>query len=237
MKGEYLIIDEGNTRCKAALFQDDDLVHLINEASVEDLHLENLTASKVLFSSVRRTDTPNFLEVRFPQLYHWSNTGELPFPSEYKTPQTLGRDRIANVMAILQLGSPNTAKVAIDLGSCITFDVVNQDGVYTGGSISPGFNMQFKALHNYTGQLPLITPTLYNSVVGQSTEESMKTGVLTGTNQAILGFMNALEMKYNTVEFFITGGEAKYFDFPNKNHIFANQNLTLIGLKEILKHT
>ena len=236
-KGEFLIIDEGNTRCKLALFQNDSIITEQNQARVEDLQWANITASKVLFSSVRRSETPDFLQHQFPELYHWDNDGNLPFPSRYQTPKTLGRDRIANVMALHFLTTKNVAKVAIDFGSCITIDIVNQEGIYTGGSISPGFTMQLKALHNYTGQLPLIEPNTAEKDWGDSTASSILTGVMKGINKMIIAMMEDISNQYEPVEFHITGGESKYFEFPNKNHIFANQNLTLIGLKEILKHT
>lgn len=237
MAQQYLIIDEGNTRCKIALFQDDEVLWIKNLAQIEDFDPAACHPDQIMFCSVRRKTTPAFLVNAYPQIYHWSHDGTLPFPSAYKTPLTLGKDRIANVMALHFLTSEKSAKVAIDFGSCITVDIVNQEGLYTGGSISPGFTMQLKALHNYTGQLPLIEANQAQAKWGDSTESAIIAGVMNGINEMVNGFIRTIEKEHAQVAVYITGGEAKYFDFPNKNHIFANQNLTLIGLKEILKRT
>lgn len=237
IEGEYLIIDEGNTRCKAVVFKDDTIIWSANEPNLEKIKFTNVSVKKSLFSSVRRTETPKFLLNQFPHLYHWKKNNQLPFASNYSTPETLGKDRIANILALIKLAPKNISKVSIDIGSCITYEVVDDKNVFLGGRISPGYQMRSKAMHNYTGQLPLIDLMENSLPIGDSTESCMIAGVMHGVQAEIDTFIEEQNKKMGTVHYFITGGDAKYFDFHEKNYIFANQNLTLIGLKEILIHS
>jgi type III pantothenate kinase len=123
--------------------------------------------------------------------------------------------------------------VAIDLGTCIKFDFVDEKGIFHGGSISPGLNMRLKAMHHFTGKLPLVEPKKGVNYLGRSSEESILAGVIEGMQGELNHFISRYLQDYQGLTFFVTGGDAKFFDFPLKNNIFANENLTLTGLYKI----
>jgi type III pantothenate kinase len=125
--------------------------------------------------------------------------------------------------------------LVIDLGTCIKYDFVNAKGQYLGGSISPGMNMRFAAMHDYTGKLPLITFSNVKFLTGTSTETAMQTGVITGIRGEINEFISRYRKKYDNLKIIITGGDAGRFVNDLKLSIFAATDLVNIGLNEIIR--
>jgi type III pantothenate kinase len=126
--------------------------------------------------------------------------------------------------------------VSIDVGTCIKFDLVSCEEGYLGGSISPGIRLRYQSLNDYTGKLPLLSNKTSVDIVGTDTELSMQSGVINGIKAEINGVMDQYRSQYSSLTFFMTGGDAKYFDIHTKNDIFADENLTLSGLYEIYKY-
>ncbi len=153
---------------------------------------------------------------------------------EYQSPETLGQDRLANACAIQKL-SPEGRKVSIDLGTCIKFDYVNEEGKYLGGSISPGLRMRYEALHHFTGKLPLLETKQEISLIGRNSQDSIHSGVINGMKAELIQLMKCYSEDYQGLTFFVTGGDMKYFEFDSKNNIFAHENLTLLGLYDIYR--
>jgi len=163
----------------------------------------------------------------------------LPIRMKYETPETLGKDRIALAVAAHKIHSDEPTLV-IDAGTCITYDFVDAEGTYYGGAISPGVQMRLKAMHFGTSSLPLINwqkemkgiPELN----GKSTISSMLSGVVNGAK----GEMEAFIVKYSenrpNLKVLLTGGDAEFFEKELKNGIFADPNLLLKGLNEILDY-
>jgi len=116
------------------------------------------------------------------------NTTLLPIQIDYKTPETLGRDRIAGVVGARSL-YPDQASLVIDAGTCITYDVIDADGVYGGGQICPGLHMRLKAMHHFTDKLPLIEWESGFEMIGKSTEECMVSGAILGTINEMKAFI------------------------------------------------
>lgn len=233
-----LILDIGNTHIKAAWFKLDALLQhrvfgdepaLLNYLSDVDMPQRLLMSS----SSGKFPDLPS----------HWKNVQKItfdwqtpiPIESKYLTPETLGRDRLAAAIGAVHL-YPLTDILTIDCGTCITFDFVNRKGQYLGGSISPGLNMRYKAMHQFTGKLPLIAPSEESPHTGNTTESSMISGVQMGIVYEIDGQIDHYRKNYPDLKVIITGGDARYFVNRLKNEIFADQNLVLIGLHQILKY-
>ena len=102
-----------------------------------------------------------------------------------------------------------------------------------GGSIAPGIDLRYKSLNDYTGKLPLISNKLNTQLVGNDTKSSIHSGVINGINAEINGLIEMYSEQFSGLTFFMTGGDARYFDIDSKNDIFADENLTLIGLYEI----
>lgn len=233
---KVVIVDAGNTRIKTALFEN---------GIITDIQRFKHDQKKLFQNFIRQQDSPNvfissvlsnsdlkeFLqETKNVTVLH----PKMSFPVEikYGTKETLGMDRLANACAIQSLQMEGN-KVAIDLGTCIKFDFVDEYGVYHGGSISPGLNMRLSALHQFTGKLPLVEPKTSVKYLGNSTEESILAGVIEGIQGELNHFISRYLQDYQGLTFFVTGGDAKFFDFPRKNNIFANENLTLTGLYKI----
>jgi type III pantothenate kinase len=103
----------------------------------------------------------------------------IPITNKYKSPATLGKDRLAGVVGAAAIYKRENVLV-IDAGTCITFDFINKKNEYFGGSISPGIQMRFKALHTFTGKLPLVSLTNFKGMAGTNTNESILAGVING---------------------------------------------------------
>lgn len=239
-KKEYYVIDAGNSRTKLARYYNDELrsVQLFDDSNENALHeeLRKINSNPSILSSVVSEEKKNALvKVLRPNIVLSEKT-KLPISlNKYETPQTLGADRIANVVAGYSLSNHQNTLV-IDIGTCVKFDFVDADGNYQGGSISPGMMMRFKSMHDYTGQLPLIETPEEADLIGQSTFQSMNTGVMVGMNAEIDGMIALYNQKFTPLTIFLTGGDHKRFDKGLKNSIFAENNLTLYGLYLILRH-
>ena len=112
----------------------------------------------------------------------------------------------------------------------------NSNREYLGGSISPGIDLRYKSLNDYTGNLPLLSNKSTTKLVGEDTNMSIQSGVINGINAEINGFMSSYAEQFDDLTFFVTGGDASFFELHSKNDIFANENLTLLGLFEIYRH-
>lgn len=233
-----LIVDQGNTATKVALFNGDNSIELKRSFQKSDTSAlyawvdeHTSQGDYCLTSSVTNQELvfPNLQTIAFNQ-----NT-KLPIEIGYKTPTTLGKDRLANAVAIWTL-NPGKPSLAIDLGTCIKYDLVNGEGVYLGGNISPGIKMRYRALHEFTDKLPLIEPDIFEFNYGDTTESSLKNGVQHAIYHEINGFISRYQNQMGQLTIFMSGGDLKYFDNRYKNTIFADSELTLRGLNEILKH-
>ncbi len=160
----------------------------------------------------------------------------LPIKVLYKTPETLGNDRLANVCAAWSL-YPEQNSLVIDLGTCIKYDFVSASGTYPGGSISPGLSMRYKALTRFTSQLPYFKPVdEFPELTGQSTEGAIRSGVENGILEEVNGIIARYQELFDQTRIILTGGDHSKFADKLKSVIFAAPNLTLTGLKVILDH-
>lgn len=234
---EILVIDAGNTSIKVGIFNDSMLIRVERFAYFELLSSEFTSKYKDslgILSSVRSTAETNELLSKFSNIKLVDDKTIPPLTIKYKTPQTLGVDRICNACG-MQNKLQTDYGISIDIGTCIKFDLVSQDGTYFGGSISPGIDLRYKSLNDYTGNLPLLSNKSTPSFVGTDTNESIQSGVINGIKAEIEGMMAQYSNTYNSLTFFVTGGDAKFFELHSKNDIFADDNLTLQGLFEIYK--
>ena len=157
----------------------------------------------------------------------------MPFKNLYKTPHTLGLDRIALVTAAVK-NYPDKNVLVIDAGTSITFDFKNEHEEYLGGSISPGLQMRFKALNTFTAALPLIEPKEDAEHIGTDTEEAIQSGVIWGVVTEIDGIINWYKKNYNDLTIILTGGDMLFLSKTLKNGIFANSNFLLEGLNYLI---
>ncbi len=238
-----LAIDIGNTVSKLAIFKGKELFSKMvvegkpNEALYAELKNDNPGLHHVILSSVKNTDqqTIVFLKKSF-HLLELSAQTLLPINNLYTAPETLGNDRIAGVVGATKY-FPNNNILVIDAGTCITYDFINSDNEYLGGSISPGLEMRFQALHTFTARLPLIKPDEnVDEVIGNSTEKSIVSGVQIGMVAEIEGIIKKYESHYRNLKILLTGGNSNFFVKKLKNPIFAAPDLVLEGLNEILDY-
>jgi len=158
----------------------------------------------------------------------------VPLKNKYHTPATLGYDRLAGAVGASKL-FPGKDALVVDMGTCINYECVTAAGEYLGGAISPGMRMRFRALHEFTGKLPLINDHFQpESFVGQDTTTSLLSGVMNGILQEVDGVIAQYRLRYNDLQVILTGGDADYFGKYLKNQIFAQPDLVLLGLLEIL---
>ena len=163
-----------------------------------------------------------------------SSEVKMPFKTLYKTPKTLGADRLALVAGAV-FGFPNKSVLIIDVGTCITFDFVDSKKKYLGGSISPGLQMRLNALSNQTSALPLVRLSEPQDLIGGSTKESILSGVVNGAIKELDGTIDAYKKRYPETTVVITGGDASFFDKKLKNSIFADEDILLKGMYFIHK--
>ena len=123
-----------------------------------------------------------------------------------------------------------------DAGSAITFDFINEKGIYEGGNISPGMQMRFKSLNTFTGKLPLVSHKESNILFGDTTETAIRSGVQNGIIYEIDHTINLFKEFYNNLKVIITGGDAEFFDKKLKNSFFVHFNLISLGLNRVLQH-
>lgn len=234
MQRRKITIDEGNTITKLALFEGDDLVLKENNVSVERVLELASNCDRLIVSSVKKDSEYGALSEKKDVLV-LNSTTPLPVSNCYKTPNTLGNDRIALVVGATVHYSGHNVLV-IDAGTCITYDFINAEQEYLGGSISPGIRMRYSALHQYTSQLPMLKTEEKAALIGGDTEESIHSGVINGVLAEIDGVIQRYIEQYPDVKVVVTGGNVKLFDKGLKNTIFASPNLLMEGLNKILDY-
>ena len=236
----HLAIDIGNTRTKFAVFDQRELIHsLVLKNENLELNNEVLTAyeiSSIIVSSVNaEAESKLQLEKILSPKLMLLHTTPLPFAIDYESPETLGKDRIAAVAgAFAQF--PNENILVIDAGTCVTYDFLTAEGRYMGGAISLGVQLRLRAMNSHTSKLPLLN---WEGVerpqsIGKTTIASMLSGVVNGLLGEMKGFIDAYRKQYVSLKIVMTGGDANFFVKELKNGIFADPNLVLIGLNEIL---
>ncbi len=234
-----LIIDVGNTRIKAAVFENDTLLEVVVFKADDllkkvDFLINKYTIGKGIISSVKNISNNqlNQLHKKLSFLVLDAST-KVPFKNLYKTPKTLGVDRIALVSnAVGKFHNKNV--LVIDAGTCITYDFVSASQEYLGGAISLGIEMRYKALHNYTSKLPLLEKNVPVNFIGNTTEESIHSGVVNGVIREINGVIEQYERENTFLTLVLTGGDTYFLAKQLKSSIFANPNFVLEGLNTIL---
>lgn len=232
-----ICLDFGNTRLKAAIFKSNELVEVAilengDETEIEAL-LNKWAPDKTILSSVIHHDKGIEALLAAKSKFHLLGpTTKINFTTPVGKPETIGADRLALVAAAVDL-YPNQHNLIISLGTCITYNFVNIHQQFLGGSISPGTQMRFKAMHEQTALLPLINPSSDFTLVGYDTKTNLLSGVILGIAAEIDGIIAAYEEKYANFNVLLTGGDICYFAPHLKKRIFADQNLIFKGLYAI----
>ncbi len=232
-----IAIDVGNTKTKIGFFKEDCLDSTKTFDSLSELNqfLNSKEIDSAIISSVnlQYEDIVNQLTNLHSHVL-LSDKTPLPFKNQYKS-NTIGLDRLAAV-AGAQVLYPNQNALVIDLGTCITYEFLEKGKAYHGGAISPGMNMRFKSMHNFTARLPLVRPETVEDWISDSTEGAMLSGVVHGIQAEIDAYIQEIKSKYAPLTVIITGGDAKFFESKIKAPIFAIPELVLVGLNAILRY-
>lgn len=236
-----LIIDIGNTATKIAVMDSNkvilrDRVEVLSAELISALLEEYPSISKAIVASTGKCDecVCGMLRERMGYFVEFSSATDIPLKNGYKTPETLGADRLAAAVGAQSLyGAENM--LIVDFGTAITYDLVS-DGTFRGGNISLGMGARFRALHEYTERLPLCGPTDENLEFGRTTREAIEQGVMRGIKSETEGYISDFCKKYDNLCIIFTGGDAKYFANRIKNTIFASCDLNLHGLNRILEY-
>jgi type III pantothenate kinase len=237
-----LVIDIGNSRIKLALFSERDLMFNVPLDELKPEHIQVLLdehddLKSAIISSVREYPAAlkAFLENSFENFIELNANTPVPITNGYETPETLGKDRLAAAVGATEL-FPGKNVLVIDAGTAITYEIITAENEYLGGNISPGLATRFKALHQFTGKLPLLQPTEDFPMIGKNTQSAIQAGVQIGLLFEVQQYIDYFNTIYENLEIIITGGDAKFFDKKLKNSIFVHFNLTLIGLNRILEY-
>ncbi len=236
-----IVIDQGNTSAKVAVFDGRKLFasFIFKPLKIDQLRriLNEFSPSDGILCSVAdlNPDIVSLLKERLNQFIVLDEHTLIPIQIEYKTTGSLGKDRIASAVGAYKK-NPKRNLLIIDAGTAITYDFVGAGGIYHGGNISPGMTMRFKALHAYTKRLPLLDEQGDVPGLGYDTESAIRSGVVNGIIKEMEAYIKEYKLKYPDLLVFLTGGHSFYFETKLKKSIFADGNLVLNGLNEILNY-
>lgn len=237
-----LVIDIGNTLTKVAIMRQTETLaaHSVERLNIQWLdqligRYADLTQAIVCSTREQTAELTEHLEKRLSRVVKFT-PHEVPTPlvNLYRTPETLGADRLAAAVGAAAL-YPDRDLLIVDFGTAITIDLV-EGGAYKGGNISPGMQMRFRALHDYTARLPMATATDERQGLGDTTLSAIEQGVMQGIVNEIEGYMGIFSRKNKKISTIFTGGDAKHFVKRIKNAIFADCELVVCGLNRILDY-
>ena len=246
-----LAVDVGNTKIKVAVFEGSNLIERFDFYSSELQKQIEFTLNKyqsisdLVVASVGNIPKEAFLVFEKQLNVHIiTHKTTFPFYNKYETPHSLGIDRMVLASGAV-LNFPKQNRLVIDAGTCITYDFIDENDNYLGGAISPGIRLRYESLHNYTAKLPLLSLELFeeqsknseqHEFIGNSTSNSIHSGVLNGVQNEIEGFIAQYQRVYPKFIIILTGGDTEFLAKRLKNTIFANSNFLLESLNQTFQY-
>lgn len=236
-----LTIDEGNSSTKFALWRDGTMVSVATykKASLDALHdfvTPGMHVDSIIFCSVRRGDCHEIddaLHALAPKVVVLDAHTPLPVEICYRTPDTLGADRIAAAVGATVV-APGRTCLVVDMGTAITYDVVTADGRFAGGNIAPGIFVRLEALHHFTSALPLVETDGDVPRWGFDTATALRSGAIRGVVGELQYYRHCMRSKEAAV--ILTGGSHELITPFITTPIIVEPNLVLIGLNRILDY-
>lgn len=236
----YLIIDIGNNSTKYFLFgQESIILHGRRSGGSFGFireYADQYNVDGIIVSSVVTIDNDAREQINSASQHvvWFDNSTPMPIKIDYRTPGTLGSDRLAAAIGAMKQ-APGRNILVIDAGSAITIDLVDGKGHFLGGNISPGVKMRLTALHKQTSRLPQVEKEGDIPKFGYDTETAIRSGVIRGICHEIDGYISEIKEVFPDVLVFLTGGDEKTLIDKIKSPIFADKFLVAKGLKHILK--
>lgn len=233
----YLMIDLGNTRIKASFSFDKSYTAPIVAS-------DTLEACRSFFKANPHTKVAYVRSGKLPNAWkswlEFSNAMELnasmalPIQVAYKSPKTLGGDRLAGACAAAT-EFPGLPVLTIGCGTALTTDFIDPSAIYAGGSISPGLQMRFNALKHFTEKLPKVSlARTQPKYIGNTTDSCIKSGVFYGICAEIIDRISRLRLMYPDLKVVLTGGDAALFESKLNTSIFVRPNWVFEGLLAVL---
>lgn len=239
-----LTIDQGNSRTKVALFDDDGRIvknFIYKSFSASDIErlfslypITDSIISSVINIEAAVVNTLHRLSKHFVLFDHFT---PVPITNCYASPETLGQDRLAAAVGAASI-CPNENLLIIDVGSAITYDFVSDKNEFLGGNIAPGIKMRLTMLNRMTKKLPLVEVE-ENELVpffGKTTRDAIAAGVIRGIAYEVKGYITALGKRCKHYALFLTGGNAPFVLNNCRYNFHHEKNLVLIGLNTILEY-
>ena len=240
MKGN-LTIDNGNTSVKVAFFIGTELVatnrFMRRDVRLLDRFISTYKPDSAIMCSTASSEASQRVEElinqRCSRVMNLTHATPMPISLGYRTPQTLGRDRIATAVGACSIAQGGDVLV-IDAGTAITYDLVTADGCFVGGNIAPGLGLRFKSLHEHTGRLPLVDADGDTPVMGYDTQTAIRSGVLLGLLGEIRSCIATLKMSHPGLTVFLTGGDGKLLHSRlGEEGVIYQEHLAAEGLNRI----
>lgn len=229
-------VDIGNSSVKIGFFSDEELLRVstCSLAELPDVLSEESLEGCIVCSVQGIADTlKNQLRPNFRKFIALDASTPVPFSINYDTPGTIGADRLAAIAGAILHTDKNA--LVIDMGTCVTYDLVTTDRTFQGGVISPGFRMRLQAMHKFTAGLPLVNSKEAPELIGKSTESCMQSGAYYGLLGEINQIIQSYSQQIEDLEVIICGGDSVYFEKKIEISTFVLPNLVLEGLNSILR--
>ncbi|MEO6730493.1 MAG: type III pantothenate kinase [Ferruginibacter sp.] len=229
-----LCLDFGNTRLKAAIFENDLFAEELvlpddSNTTIENLLQKYKPHKSILSSVIKHNPAIEQILSERTSFHKLSHLTKINFTTPVGKPESIGADRLALAAAAVHC-FPGKNNLVVALGSCITYNFISQNHQFLGGSISPGMEMRFKAMNEHTALLPLVQKDWNFPIIGYDTKTNLQSGVIAGITFEIGGFIEFYGEKYGNFNVVLTGGDAGYFARQLKNKIFADLNFLFKGL-------
>lgn len=214
MKTKFLAVDQGNSLLKLTLFEEGEVKEAcrFSADAVEDIFstVERWNPDCGAFCSVGKIDSRMVESLRLAlggSLMILSRSIKLPVKIDYSTPSTLGIDRIVLAVGAAMLYKGEKLMVA-DAGTAVTLDLVDSTPTFLGGRISPGLRLRFESLHSHTATLPLLDADGAIPILGDSTDTSIRSGVVLGLSDEIVETYCQYKNNFGCERLVLTGGDA-----------------------------
>lgn len=237
-----LAVDIGNTLIKMAVVDKGQVVDTFKTERGAKGYIDSvfeaypgITSAIMVCSGGESPEIERVLIEKLGGFMMFTNQVSVPIENLYATPKTLGCDRLAAAVGANAL-YPDSNVLIVDFGTAITIDFVNSQNQYLGGNISPGAGLRFRALHEYTNSLPLLSFSDEVELIGDTTQSAIINGVINGVVFEVEGYISEFEKKYNDLRVIFTGGDGNFFAKRLKNPIFATYDLVVYGLNRILEY-
>lgn len=251
-----LIIDKGNTRCKWMLWDGktvkqgaiivptgsnkiDEVIDALNQI-IDD---NNVTESVMGCVGDGGDVIATFLEQKCSRFLSVTGKTQAPIINPYPT---LGADRLGAIVGAWNMFA-GTNMLIIDAGTCVTYELLLDSGVYKGGNIAPGLPLRALAMNKFTNALPLIEFNQYEpnelinnlTYVGYNLDTAMLAGLVHGFCFEVVGFADKLREQYPDLMVILTGGDSYYMEaaFAKTKHTYQNiPDLVLRGYNDLFEY-